>query len=456
MLNKVSRFIQQHHLLSNNGKYLVALSGGADSVALLLILRELHYTIEAVHCNFRLRGEESDRDERFCQSLCEKLQIPLHLVHFDTRSFAELHQVSIEMAARELRYNHFRQLIKDGVFQGVCVAHHRDDSVETVLLNLVRGTGVHGLTGIAPKNNDVIRPLLGVSRQEIEQFLLARSQEFVTDSTNLTADVMRNKIRLEVLPLLKTLNPSVADSIEKTALYMTEAEKVLNDAMRRAFSRIRKNQSPLVLSISALLMEPSPEYLLHEVLSPYGFSSAQIQQISETLCRQQGSADAANDDVTTSTGKTWLSETHELLIDRDEIIVQSLRKSTFKSLLIPEEGTYILSNGMKLKVERKVVDDTFTISREKTCICLDMKNISFPLKVRLAEEGDRFVPFGMNGSKLVSDFLTDQKKSLFEKREQLVLVQSNNDILWVIGERPDNRYRVTAETKAVLIIEILV
>ena len=358
------------------------------------------------------------------------------------------------MAARELRYNHFRQLIKDGGFRGVCVAHHRDDSVETVLLNLVRGTGVHGLTGIAPKNNDVIRPLLGVSRQEIEQFLLARSQEFVTDSTNLTADVMRNKIRLEVLPLLKTLNPSVADSIEKTALYMTEAEKVLNDAMRIAFSLIRKNQSPLVLSISALLMEPSPEYLLHEVLSPYGFSSAQIQQIAETLCRQQGRADAANDDVTTSTGKTWLSETHELLIDRDEIIVQSLRKSTFKLLLIPEEGTYILSNGMKLKVERKVVDNTFTISREKTCICLDMKNIFFPLKVRLAEEGDRFVPFGMNGSKLVSDFLTDQKKSLFEKREQLVLVQSNNDILWVIGERPDNRYRISSETTDVLMLMV--
>lgn len=454
MLFRVQRFIHQHHLMESDGKYLVALSGGADSVALLLILRELHYTIEAVHCNFRLRGEESDRDERFCQSLCEKLQIPLHLVHFDTRSFAELHQVSIEMAARELRYNHFRQLIKDGGFQGVCVAHHRDDSVETVLLNLVRGTGVHGLTGIAPKNNDVIRPLLGVSRQEIEHFLLARSQEFVTDSTNLTADVMRNKIRLEVLPLLKTLNPSVADSIEKTALYMTEAEKVLNDAMRIAFSRIRKNQSPLVLSISALLMEPSPEYLLHEVLSPYGFSSAQIQQIAETLCRQQGRADAANDDVTTSTGKTWLSETHELLIDRDEIIVQSLRKSTFKPLLIHEEGTYILSNGMKLKVERKVVDDTFTISREKTCICLDMKNILFPLKVRLAEEGDRFVPFGMNGSKLVSDFLTDQKKSLFEKREQLVLVQSNNDILWVIGERPDNRYRISSETTDVLMLRV--
>ena len=455
MQNKVSRFIQQHHLLSNNGKYLVALSGGADSVALLLMLRELHYRIEAVHCNFRLRGEESDRDEQFCQSLCQSLQIPLHRVHFDTRTFAELHQVSIEMAARELRYNYFEQLIKDGDFQGVCVAHHRDDSVETVLLNLIRGTGVHGLTGIAPMNGDVIRPLLCVSRHEIEQYLLAHHQEYVTDSTNLVPDVVRNKIRLELLPLLKTLNPSVADSIAKTALYMTEAEKMLNDATKKAISRIRKKQSPLVLSISALLQEPSTEYLLHEILSPYGFSSAQIQQISETLRWQHDRTHTIDDDCKTSTGKTWLSKSYELLIDRDEIIVQSIRKSTFKPMLIPEEGTYVLSNGIKLKFEQKDVDSTFTISRTKTCICLDMRKISFPLKVRLTEEGDRFVPFGMKGAKLVSDFLTDQKKSLFEKREQMVLVHPNNDILWVIGERPDNRYRVTAETKAVLTVEML-
>ena len=218
MWSKIDAYIKKYNLLKTNNLYLVALSGGADSVTLLLLLKEHGFNVHAAHCNFHLRGAESDRDETFCVELCRGLGVELHRAHFDTREYAELHKVSIEMAARELRYNWFAQLCKDIDAAGVCVAHHRDDSVETVLLNLVRGTGLRGLTGIKAKSEQtmtcrhnpqkqsklvVLRPLLCVSRAEIEDFLVKRGQKYVTDSTNLEADVQRNKIRLQVLPVLR-------------------------------------------------------------------------------------------------------------------------------------------------------------------------------------------------------------------------------------------------------------
>lgn len=214
----VSSFANIHHLFAKEGVYLVALSGGADSVALLLALLDMGVRVEAVHCNFHLRGEESDRDEQFCKDLCSKYNVELHLVHFDTCEYAALHHVSIEMAARDLRYAYFERLRSDMGAEAICVAHHRDDSVETVLLNLVRGTGLRGLRGIQPKNGNIVRPLLCVSRDDIECFLDSIGQDYVTDSTNLHDDVKRNKIRLDVLPLLETLNPDVRQSIFRTSL----------------------------------------------------------------------------------------------------------------------------------------------------------------------------------------------------------------------------------------------
>lgn len=433
MINSVRRFIQQHRLMESNGKYLVALSGGADSVALLLVLQELGYHVEAVHCNFHLRGEESDRDENFCVNLCKKLNIELHRVHFDTRTFAELHQVSIEMAARELRYNHFKQLIKDGGFQGVCVAHHRDDSVETILLNLVRGTGIHGLTGIAPKNGNIIRPLLCVSRDEIEQFLRQRNQDFVTDSTNLVNDVKRNKMRLDIIPQLKEMNPSFNESLMKMANHLNEAEKILDDAAKPLASSLEKNG---FIEYQSILESPSSEYLMFQIFSPFGFSHAQIAEMTASQEPQ--------------TGTVWRSETHELLFDRGRWLLQPITTTPQKSLKIPEEGTYIFDDNTKIRLQRKQVDDGFSIPKEKNCISLDYKKIHFPLILRTCQTGDRFIPFGMKGSKLVSDYLTDVKKNLFERRHQLVLQNGNGDILWLVGERTDNRYRITDETTNVL------
>lgn len=436
MLNKVADFIRRHQLLSFDKLQLVAVSGGADSVALLLILQKLGYRVEAVHCNFHLRGDESNRDEAFVRQLCEDKTIPLHLIHFDTKTYAELHKVSIEMAARELRYRYFEQLRQDVDAETVCVAHHRDDAVETLLMNLLRGTGIHGLTGIRPRNGHVVRPLLGISRHDIEDYLDSIGQSYVTDSTNLVNDVVRNKVRIDVLPLLQTINPRAAENISKTAQRLSEAERVFNCAMESAKKRVCPQgvvdaSHDGSIDIQALLQEPSPEYVLFELLSPLGFSPDSIEQLSANLDAQAG--------------RCFQSESHELLIDRGLILVQK-RAALPSPLRIPETGTYIYGE-QKVRVE---LVEGVEVSRAPDIATLDAAQVTFPLTVRPVHDGDRFVPFGMTGSRLVSDFLTDRKISLFEKRRQLVVTDASDTIIWLVGHRTDNRFRISDATSTTL------
>ena len=476
-VNQVRHFAHHHQLFTPRGKYIIALSGGADSVSLLLVLKhlesELGITLEAAHCNFHLRGDESLRDEQFCQQLCRRLHVPLHLVHFDTHAYADLHHVSIEMAARDLRYTYFEQLRRDIHAHDICVAHHRDDSVETLLLNLVRGTGLRGLRGIQPRNAHIIRPLLSHSRQQIEQYLDTLGESYVTDSTNLHNDVKRNKIRLNVIPLLRELNPSVSQSIFETSLRVTEALKIFDDAIQRSIadvtipprgdtcrgctclkctnqpvencttpqtqnSKLKTQNYPLIISVPRLKQQPSPEYTLHEILSPRGFTSAQIEQIYTSL-------------DTNPTGKIITSCTHELAFNRSTLILQPKTPTPLvRPMHIPETGTYVLSDNLKLKVETEECGDRYEPSRTADCASLDASDIKFPLTLRHIQPGDRFVPFGMTGTKLLSDYLTDRKKNIFEKRAQLVLTDAQQRILWLVGERTDNRFRITPHTQQAL------
>jgi tRNA(Ile)-lysidine synthase len=428
MWSKVDSYIRKHNLLNSNDLYLVALSGGADSVALLLLLHEHGYKVHAAHCNFHLRGDESDRDEQFCVDLCNRLGIELHRVHFDTQTYAELHKVSIEMAARELRYKWFSQLCQDLGAAGVCVAHHRDDSVETVLLNLVRGTGLRGLTGIQPKHHTkgqtlcVIRPLLCVSRAEIEDFLTQRGQQYVTDSTNLEADVMRNKIRLQVLPMLRELNPAVAENIQRTTENLAEAQQVLDAIVSDC-----KNSN--ILDLNELKKFGSSEYIIFEWLKNYGFNGNQVRQILDADC---------GGTVSSVSG-------YEVLKDRSRLIVEQTMKPT-KPVLVPEEGTYILDDNNRLKVRKCAV----YISKDPHIATLDAAKVHFPLTVRTVEEGDSMVPYGMTGRKLLSDLMTDLKMNVFEKRRQLVVVDAQGVILWAVGLRTDQRVAVSDKTKEVL------
>ncbi len=432
----VSEYISRHNMLRKENSCLVALSGGADSVALLLMLKRLGYHVEAAHCNFHLRGEESDRDELFVRDLCSRMSIPLHLVHFDTRSYAELHKVSIEMAARDLRYNYFMRLLDDLDLATVCVAHHREDSVETMLINLLRGTGIHGLCGIRPINGRIVRPLLSIGRKDIEDYLASLGQDYVTDSTNLEADVVRNKIRLNIMPLLRDINPSADTSMFATSERISEAVKVYDKAIAGSVETVAEfGNDSAIIRTARLSEQVSPESVLYDILKRYGFQPQTIAQVYANL--------------SAPTGKTFQSDTHDLLFDRGNILIERHWDAS-KPMQMPMEGFYRIGDKASLKVETVSADSDFKPSHSPMTATLDMKNVKFPLTLRPYATGDRFVPFGMKGFKLVSDYLTDRKKTLFEKRRQMVVADASGSILWLIGERTDNRFRICETTTQVL------
>ena len=456
MLNKIKRFIVSEHLLRVDALYLVALSGGADSVALLLCLKELGYCVEAVHCNFHLRGEESLRDEQFCEDLCQRENIPLHKVHFDTQAYADLHKVSIEMAARELRYRYFFQLKEALGADGVCVGHHKEDSVETILINLVRGTGLSGLMGIRPRNHDVIRPLLCVTRQEIEDYLRQQAVSFVTDSTNLIDDVVRNKIRLNVLPQLSEINPSVTDAILTTANHLSEVDAIVQESLKTALGKavsfinsatqVSSNSlsnEPFQLDLSVVRAFPSPSYLLFYILKPLGFSSSQIAEMVSHLDGQ--------------TGQLWYSPSHEVTHDRGVFMVLPHEEAEPRQLVIPETGRYVYDEQLSLRLTERALTPSSNVSFSKvpTVVDLDASSIRFPLTLRRVAEGDRFTPLGMRGTQLMSDFLTNLKRNRFEKRNQLVLLDATGTILWVLGLRINDRFKLTPQSTSCLRIEVL-
>ena len=359
------------------------------------------------------------------------------------------------MAARELRYGWFAQLSNDLGAAGVCVAHHRDDSVETVLLNLVRGTGLRGLTGVKPRSEQtmtcgknsqeqsklvVLRPLLCVSRPEIEAFLAERGQKYVTDSTNLEADVLRNKVRLQVLPLLRELNPAVSDNIQQTAENLVEAQEVL-DAVVSEY--INSN----MLEISKLEKYGSSEYIVYEWLKNYGFNGSQVRQILDAEC---------GGIVSSATGYDVLKDRSRLIVEKTEDYSQGGRNVSSKPskrMVVPEEGTYVMPEfGGKTaeNISFKVRKCAVYVSKEPHIATLDAAKVRFPLTIRRVEEGDKMQPFGMQGTKLLSDLMTDLKMNLFEKRRQLVVVDAQGVIVWAVSLRTDQRVAVSDQTKEVL------
>lgn len=434
MLDTVRDFIESHSLLRKDaGVALVALSGGADSVCLLLMLRQLGYEVEAVHCNFKLRGSESDHDEEFVKDLCAKHHVALHITHFDTRAYASLHHVSIEMAARTLRYSYFEQLRRDIDAQAVCVAHHQDDSVETVLLNLLRTTGLRGMTGIKPRNGHVVRPLLCLSRHDIEQWLQCQSQEYVTDSSNLLPDVMRNRLRLQVLPILKTVNPSASVSILATASHLAEALRVYDAAMRPLLETLGKERS---IDIPFLLSQPSPLSVLYEWLTPFGFTPSTIEAVCHRLPQAQA-------------GRQWASTTHQIVVSGNRLMLAELMPA-LSPLAIPEQGIYRYGDGSRFRISEQ---QGASVVRARLTCCLDAAAVHFPLTIRPVQRGDRFHPFGMKGSKLVSDFLADRKMPLTERRRQLAITDAQGRIVWLVDQRPDQRFSVSSSTASTLVIQ---
>ena len=439
MEKKVKEYIEKNNLLQKKDLILVGISGGADSVALLRILMSAGYNCVAVHCNFHLRGEESNRDQMFVEHLCASLGVKLEICHYDTNKYASDNKISIEMAARELRYADFERLRQEYNANSIAVAHHRDDSVETLLMNLMRGTGIRGLTGIKPKNGYVIRPLLSVERVEIEEYLNSIGQDYVTDSTNLETDYTRNKIRLNLLPLMRVINPNADRSIENTALHLQQAYLIYNDAVQKAIANVVKQEDGnLYINIDALLSTPSPSTILFEILSVYGYNEQQVNSIMESL--------------NSESGKRFASNSYLLYKDRNRLVLMQNNEIDFcVDIDLKKIDNVILPDGRTLRFEFR--DGDAEIARDSAVATLDADKVGNSLTVRVWQQGDSFIPFGMKGRKLLSDYMTDRKFSITKKRNQCV-VCNDCALVWVVGERSDNRYRITKDTVRQLVISV--
>lgn len=437
MRNIVRAYIEKQKLLTSNDRVLVGFSGGADSVALLSLLVQLDYSCIALHCNFHLRGEESTRDERFAEETAHMLGVPFYKIDFDTTNYANKHHLSIEMAARELRYNWFEEMRQRLEAQVIAVAHHRDDSVETVLMNLIRGTGIRGLGGIRPRNGYVIRPLLAVSRNEILQWLDEQQLSYVVDSTNLSDAYTRNFIRLRVLPLLEELNPSVKTAIARTADHLSDAEAMYLHIAEEARKVLMKENNRI--PIAKLMEYPSPSTILYELLKPYEFT----RQVSDDIFRS----------LAKESGKQFYSPGYRLLKDREYLLLSPSVKSEMQEYTIMSDDIMeeIWHGPLELSFCKSVINTDFNIRKDKHIAYFDYDKLSFPLTLRKWKEGDWFIPFGMKGRKKLSDYFSDHKFSRMDK-EQIWLLCSGENILWIVGERSDNRYCIDKTTKSVLIV----
>ena len=418
MKEKIAKYIQQNQIFKKQGLILVGVSGGADSVALMLLLQELNYNIQALHCNFHLRGEESDRDEKFVLELCKQKNIPLLIKHFDTKEYAAQHNISIEMAARDLRYNWFSEVLAETNAQCIAVAHHKNDQAETLLLNLIRGTGIRGMAGMYPLRNNIARPLLCVTRQEILSYLNQMKQDYVTDSTNLERDATRNKIRLDVLSLMAEINPNIISTLSDTCSIMAASIPLYQRGVDEELQRVTAKAD--TLNIPLLQESEKADILLYEWLREDGFTNTQLREISESL--------------SSTSGKIWESRTHRILKDRDTLIRQEKGSQPEQVEIRQEEVESITETGADIAY-------------------FDRDKLTLPITYRMAREGDWFIPFGMKGRKLISDYLTDIKATRFEKEHQL-LALCGEDIIWVVGHRSDNRYRVDGNTHRILRLRI--
>ncbi len=440
MLQRFIKYINDNHLFNKADTILVGVSGGIDSVVLLDLLDKAGFSVAIAHCNFRLRGEESGGDERLVGELAKKYDAPLFKTSFDTADYALENKISIEMAARDLRYQWFEEIRASHHFDCIAVAHHRDDQLETFFLNLARGTGLTGLTGMRAVNGKIVRPLLFASRDEIEKYRHENFLDFREDSSNQSLDYQRNKIRHMLLPVMETLNPSFREGLIRTMSYLDDVSKICDRAIQQTWERValRKGNDYLISIAELKLLNPLPTYLF-EFLKSFGFNSMVVADIVASL-----------DGIS---GKQFVSQTHRLVRDRESLILSPVQSANRKQFYI-EEGMKECISPVHLKISVHNKTDKFKISDSRFEACIDRDHVQFPLLIRRWQQGDYFKPLGMNGFKKISDFFIDSKLSLPEK-ENVWILANGEQVVWIIGHRLDDRYKITSDTHNILKLEIL-
>lgn len=438
LLEHFERYNARHALFSHDDKILLTVSGGVDSMVMLALFVEAGYNIGVAHCNFSLRGAESDEDEATVTAEAAKYSVPFYNKRFDTQAEMERTGESMEMAARRLRYEWFEQLCEEHGYTTIAIAHHIDDSIETFFINLLRGTGLRGLTGITRQRGNIVRPLLFAERKEILEYAVAHKIPYREDSSNRSTKYLRNKIRLGLLPMIREINPRFT-SIMRGNLYR------LSDAQRFIEAGIAKIKEQVLESCNGIdrihtsLIEPHfpQEFVIYEILnSVYGFKGDVVDELYKAL-------------VSGSSGKRFYAREHMACIDRSDIVISAIADDDPCQTLVEREAIRSYCGNSVLYYEHTDIDNVSDYNAPQEIAYLDEQKLSYPLTLRRWQEGDSFIPFGMMGRKKVSDFLTDRKMSVVEKSRQFVLV-SGEDIVWVVGCRIDDRYRVTNRTEDIL------
>jgi tRNA(Ile)-lysidine synthase len=438
MLTLFLENIKEKKLLMTGGKVLLAVSGGIDSMVMLYLFEKSGFDYGIVHCNFQLRGDESDQDEEFVKKQVLIHGVPSFFKRFDTGEYAQINGISIEMAARDLRYEYFEKIRIEHHYDFIATAHHSDDLIETFFLNLTRKTGIKGLTGIKDKSGKIIRPLLFASRDEIEKFASENYIEFREDSTNSEVFYQRNFLRHRILPLFSELNPSFKKNILASIENLKDAEAVYSGFFEIEKQKVVENATDSqIIDIEKLRKSEHPKLLLLEILSGYNFNPAVAEEVFQSLEGEPG--------------KQFYSKTHRLVKDREKLFISEIAERENRIFYI-EAGDIELFQPFGIKNEKYSGKD-FKIRKEKNIACLDFEKLEFPLLIRKWQQGDYFQPLGMTGFKKVSDFLIDEKIPVHEKDNTWVLC-SGNKIVWIMGHRIDNRFKITTETKSVFKIEI--
>ena len=428
----------KNHIITNfpfllKSRFFIAVSGGIDSMVMVHLFQSIGFPFAMLHCNFQLRGKESDGDMKFVMNYGDKYLIPWSVGHLDTKGYAKEMKVSIQVAARELRYDWFYDQLKEKKFDYILTAHHLDDSVETFLINLSRGSGLDGLTGIPERNDKIIRPLLPFSRAEIEAYAKENNISWREDSSNASDKYLRNKFRHDVIPILKEINPSILVSFENTISHLKQTQSLAADASKSLYSKVvTEDKNQISIDLNQLLKKENFKAYLFVWLQPFGFTDWI----------------AVYDLVNAQSGKQVLSESHTLLKNRETLLL-------FPTQEIENDVVYLIQkeqSEVKIPLKLSICNIDYISNPSSHTIFVDEEKLQFPLTIRRWKEGDIFHPIGMNGKKKLSKYFKDEKFSLLEKTN-LWLLCSNNEIIWIIGKRQDERFKVTDTTTKILQIK---
>lgn len=437
MLKKIKSFIERDLIKDKTEKIIVGVSGGLDSVVLLDILNKLGYTCIVAHCNFHLRGEESNRDEQFVYELAQSLNLKFLKIDFDTYKYAKEQKISIEMAARELRYNWFEKMSQEHQTPYIAIAHNANDSVETVLLNLIRGTGLKGLLGISVQNDKVIRPLINTFRDELEVYAENNNIKYIVDSTNLEDDYARNKIRNLVLPILSEINPATIQNIHHSTTILSDNWGIYTETIENIKQNvIQESDEEILIDIEKIQKLKYRNSILFELLRTYNFNSSSVADINKAIENNQS-------------GKIFYSPTHTLLRDRDVLIINKNSENDESKTFIISPKDEEIAEPIHLSFRFLKKGSNFNYSTDKNKIHLDADKLNTQLQIRKWKEGDYFYPLGMKGRKKLSDYFIDSKINSFEKKN-IYLLLSDDDIVWIIGRQIDNRYKISNKTQNIV------